>query len=165
VKRAIIPFVLLVMLHVLVVGHYSAWDWALGAVLALALLAFFRRFVFAEEARPHALALPLRLAAFIPFAFAVGFQVLRGTVAVGLVVLGVRPVPESGLVEVPVGEMTPAGVKVTALVHSLAPGLVFVDVDWQRGVMLFHGLDARDPEKVRREVERFYRRYQRAVFP
>jgi hypothetical protein len=31
--------------------------------------------------------------------------------------------------------------------------------------MLFHVLDASDPDAVRRRYEDFYRRYQRSVFP
>ncbi|CCF84740.1 Na+/H+ antiporter subunit E [Nitrolancea hollandica] len=53
----------------------------------------------------------------------------------------------------------------TSWLITLAPGSVLVDVDWERGVMLFHLLDASDPDATRATVARFYERYQRAVFP
>lgn len=164
-KRAFIAFALLTLLYLLVVGHYSAWDWLAGAVLASALLAFFRGFLFGGGAPTPVSGFLLRLAAFFPLVVALVVHIIRGTWSVGLVILNVRPVPRSGIVEVPVGEMTPTGVSVTALIHGLSPGLIFLDVDWDRGVMIFHSLDAEDPEKVRQQIQRFYQRHQRAVFP
>ena len=52
-----------------------------------------------------------------------------------------------------------------AMVTGLPPGSFFVDVDRERGVVLIHVLDARDPEVFRRQQEDFYRRYQSKVFP
>jgi multicomponent K+:H+ antiporter subunit E/multicomponent Na+:H+ antiporter subunit E len=46
-----------------------------------------------------------------------------------------------------------------------SPGEFLVDVDWIERVMLIHVLDASDPEEVRRDHQRFYVRFQRAVFP
>jgi multicomponent Na+:H+ antiporter subunit E len=68
-------------------------------------------------------------------------------------------------VTVPVGDRTPTGVAVWAVVTGLPPGSFFVDVDRERGVVLIHVLDARDPEAYREQQEDFYRRYQSKVFP
>ena len=80
--------------------------------------------------------------------------------APGLVLSG-----RSGIVALPIGGRTETGVAVSALVATLSPGEVLVDVDRARGVMLVHVMDAADPEEVRRRHEEFYRRYQQRVFP
>jgi multisubunit Na+/H+ antiporter MnhE subunit len=68
-------------------------------------------------------------------------------------------------VAVPIGGRTETGLAVSALVATLSPGEVLVDVDRERGVMLVHVVDAADPEGIRRRHEDFYRRYQQKVFP
>jgi multisubunit Na+/H+ antiporter MnhE subunit len=68
-------------------------------------------------------------------------------------------------VVVPIGERTPTGVAVWALVTGLPPGSFFVEVDREREVALIHVIDARDPEAIREQHQYFYRRYQRKVFP
>ena len=73
----------------------------------------------------------------------------------------VRP----GIVVVPLGERTPSGVAVWAVVTGLPPGSFFVDVDRERGIALIHLLDAREPKAFREQQEEFYRRYQSKVFP
>jgi multisubunit Na+/H+ antiporter MnhE subunit len=42
---------------------------------------------------------------------------------------------------------------------------MLVEVDRERQVMLFHFIDVADPDAVRDQLDRFYRRYQRRVFP
>jgi len=42
---------------------------------------------------------------------------------------------------------------------------VLIDVDWERRIMLYHMLDATNPEAVAATIDTFYERYQRAVFP
>lgn len=79
--------------------------------------------------------------------------------------LRIRPLPQTGFVTVPIEERTPLGVAVCGLVTTLSPGSVLVEVDEERGVMLFHVLDASDPEAVRAQQREFYERYQRHVFP
>jgi multicomponent K+:H+ antiporter subunit E/multicomponent Na+:H+ antiporter subunit E len=66
---------------------------------------------------------------------------------------------------VPIQARSHRGIAVTALVTTLAPGSYFIGVDWDRQVMLFHFLEASDPEEIRRTMARSYERYQRAVFP
>jgi multisubunit Na+/H+ antiporter MnhE subunit len=40
-----------------------------------------------------------------------------------------------------------------------------LDVDSERRAMLFHVIDASDPDAVRAHIDGFYHRYQRRVFP
>ncbi|HEX8861892.1 MAG TPA: Na+/H+ antiporter subunit E [Actinomycetes bacterium] len=63
------------------------------------------------------------------------------------------------------GQRSPQGVAVTGLIVGLSPGSMLLEVDEQRRMMLFHVIDARDPEAVRAQIDRLYQRWQRRVFP
>lgn len=161
--RIVLPFLLLTLVYALVVGSFSPADLALGAALSGVLLFALRPFVLPEQAAPGG---PFgRVVGFFPFAVAVARDVAVGTWEVALITLHVRPLGRSGIVAIPVGERSETGVAVSALVATLSPGEVLVDVDRKRGVMLVHVIDAADPEEIRRRHDDFYRRYQRRVFP
>lgn len=106
-----------------------------------------------------------RILGFPVFAGAVIADVLAGTWDVTLRVLGLRRLESPGIVRVPIGERSDRGIAVSALATTLSPGTVFVDVDRERGDMLLHVIDASDPDAVREQLQRFYDRYQRRVFP
>lgn len=154
----------LVAVYVLVLASADPWDLGIGAALAGGLLWATRGFVFGADPPPIA-GLAGRVVAFLPFAAAVAWDIVRGTWTVALVVLHLRPLRHPGIVAVPIGERSPIGVAVTALVTTLSPGSFLVDVDRRRGAMLIHVLDASNPDAVRADHERFYRRFQRRVFP
>ena len=161
--------VALTLVYALALASFHPWDLLIGAVLSSILLFSFRRIVFGtapglEAARSPGLFLR-RALAFVPFCLVVLREILAGTLEVALVVLHMRPLASPGIVAVPVGERTPTGVAVWAVVTGLPPGSFFVDVDRERGVALIHVLDARNPEAFREEQEDFYRRYQSKVFP
>ena len=162
--RVVLAFLLLVGIYALTLASVHPLDLLAGGVLAGALLAALRRFLFNVEpaASPS---IVRRLLRFPRLAVAVAGEVVRGTWLVTLVLAGRRPLSRPGIVSVPVGERTGTGVAATALAVTLSPGEVFVDVDWERGVMLLHVLDASDPDAVRRHHAAFYDRHQRAVFP
>ncbi len=162
--RYVFAVAALTLVYALALASFHPWDLAIGAVVAGTLLWSWRRFVFGDRISPIARS-PLRLLAFVPFAGVVFWDILKGTWNVALVVLHLRPLRHPGIVAVPIGDRTPLGVAVTALVISLSPGEFLVDVDWERRAMLLHVLDASDPDAVREAHERFYRRYQRRVFP
>lgn len=163
-SRFLLSIVPLVLVYALVLASIHPWDVAIGAALAGALLWGTRGFLFGGSPAPVAGAAG-RLVAFFPFAAATLLDVLRGTRDVALVVLHLRPLHHPGIVAVPIGERTPLGVAVTALVDTLSPGSCLVDVDWERRTMLLHVIDASDPDAIRAAHDRFYRRYQRRVFP
>jgi multicomponent K+:H+ antiporter subunit E/multicomponent Na+:H+ antiporter subunit E len=164
VSRLLLSLVPLVLVYALVLASADPWDVAIGAVLAGVLVWGTRGFLFGE--RPAPVAGPLgRLVAFVPFAAATLRDVMRGTWDVALVVLHLRPLRHPGIVAVPIGERTRLGVAVTALVDTLSPGSCLIDVDWERRTMLIHVIEASDPDAIRAAHERFYRRYQRHVFP
>ena len=163
-KRALFSLVLLTLVYALVLASFHPWDLAFGALLSGVLLFSFRRFVFDGKPAPLP-GLVGRVISFWPFVFAVLRDTVVGTWRVTRVTLGRKPLEKSGIVAVPIGERTPVGVAVSSLVSTISPGAFLVDVDWDRGVMLMHVMDASDPEEVRRAHEDFYRRYQRKVFP
>ena len=162
--RYVVAIVGLTLAYALALGSFHPLDLLFGAGLSAVLVFVSRRFVF--EAGPGGGPSFLRgVAAFVPFSFAVFWEVVVGTWEVTLVTLHLRPLKSPGIVEVPIGERTPTGVAVWAVVTGLTPGTFFVDVDRERGVVLIHVIDAGAPEAFRREQQDFYRRYQRGVFP
>ena len=162
--RYVAAVALLTLLYALALASFDPLDLLFGAGLSAALVYISRRFVFGEDpgGGPPLLG---RAVAFVPFAFAVFREILRGTWQVTLVTLHLRPLDEPGIVAVPIGERTPTGVSAWAVVTGLPPGSFFVDIDRERDVALIHVIDASDPDAFREEQADFYRRYQSKVFP
>lgn len=163
-KRAIFSLFLLTLIYALVLASFAPWDLALGVVLSGVLLYAFRGYVFDGSPDPLQ-GLLRRVLAFGPFFVAAVREIAIGTWQVALVTLRLRPLERPGIVKVPIGERTPVGVVVSALVDTISPGSFLVDIDWEEGCMLIHTIDARDPDAFRRSWEEFYDRYQRKVFP
>ena len=156
--------VLLTGVYLLSLGSLDPLDAAEGLMLATALSLGLR----GRLERPQGAAGPSlagRVAAFPILVGGLLADVLRGTWDVALRVVGLRPVECSGIVLVPIGERTQLGVAVTGLLAGLSPGSMLVEVDNERQAMLFHVIDAADPDAVRDHLDRFYQRYQRRVFP
>ena len=164
-NRLAFALVLLVLVYGLVLASADPWDLAVGAAVACGLLWATRRFVFGERVQPVAHLLSRRVVAFVPFALAVVWDIVKGTWRVSLIVLHVRPLVHPGVVAVPIEERTRLGVVVSVLAMTLSPGSFLVDVDWEERVILMHFIDASDPDAVRADQRRFYRRFQRRVFP
>ena len=154
----------LTLVYALALASFDPLDLLFGVALSGTLVFASRRFVFGDAPgrRPSPFA---RAAAFLPFFFVILRDIIVGTWEVTLVTLHLRPLKEPGIVAVPIGERTPTGVAVWAVVTGLPPGSFFVDIDRERGVALIHVLDSRDPDAFRKEQEDFYRRYQSKVFP
>ncbi|MCC8243230.1 Na+/H+ antiporter subunit E [Saccharothrix luteola] len=70
-----------------------------------------------------------------------------------------------GLVEVPIPRTGPVPAAAWAVRVGFVPDSVVVEVDEERGRMLLHVLDTRDPEAVAAAQHDSYRRRQRRVFP
>lgn len=162
--RFALSLVILLLVYLSVLASLNPWDVLMGAAVAAGLLLAFERFLAAG--RPAPLYSPLgRFLAFWPFVVAVIWDILTGAWTVIGIVLRIRPLARPGIVAVPTEDRTPTGVAVSALATTLSPGTFLVDVDWERGVMLIHSIDASDPDAVRESHQAFYRRHQRRVFP
>lgn len=163
-RRALLCVALLTLVYALVLASFHPWDLLIGAAISCALFLAARGYLFGDE--PDATwSLLGRVAAFVPFAVAVVREIVVGTWEVAMVTLHLQPLENPGIVAVPIGERTPTGIAVMALVMTLSPGEFLVEVDWERRVMLMHLIDASDPGEIRASHERFYSRYQRKVFP
>jgi len=158
---ALLAFVLLTLVYALVLASFAPLDLALGAIISACLLLALRE-GGPVEAGPGPFR---RFIAFFPFVVAVLWEIVRGTWDVALVTLHLKPLRSPGVVVVPVGERTPMGVAVSSLCVTLSPGEFLVDVDEERGEILYHVIDASDPDAIREHHLRFYERYQRKVFP
>jgi multicomponent Na+:H+ antiporter subunit E len=152
------------LLYALTLASTDPIDFGTGAVLGGALVWVFGRSLQRTVTGPRP---PLwrRIAWFPVFAGAIVADAVVGTWDVALRVLGVRSFDAQGFVRVPIGERSERGLAVSALTITLSPGSVLIDVDPERGEMLFHEIDASDPDAVRARYQRFYDRYQRRVFP
>jgi multicomponent Na+:H+ antiporter subunit E len=153
----------LAAVYLLTLGSAHPLDLAFGVVLA-AVLSFGLRGRLERPQGPGP-SLAARLAAAPLLLAALLAEIARGTWDVALRVLGLRPVEHPGIVLVPIGERTGLGVAVTGLLIGLSPGSLLVDVDSERQAMVFHVIDAHDPDAVRAQIDHFYQRYQRRVFP
>lgn len=162
-SRYIFAVLLLTLIYALALASFDPLDLAAGAAISAVLIFVFRDFVFAEGGAGTGLT--RRILAFFPFAAAVLLNIVTGSWKVALVVIGLRPLRQTGIVAVPIGERTQNGIAVSALVTTLSPGTFLVDVDERRGVMLIHTIDASEPDRVRQQHQRFYSRYQKKLFP
>jgi multisubunit Na+/H+ antiporter MnhE subunit len=162
--RIVLTTAALAAIYALTLGTTDPWDLAAGMVLGLSVVLVFRRFLFTEpEARPSTL---LRRAAGLPaLLLATVIDITRGTLQVARIVLSPGPPRHAGFVEIPIGERTPTGVVVSGMLNTLSPGSVLVDIDPAAGTWTIHALDTADEEGLREDVQRFYERYQRHVWP
>ncbi|MDQ4077321.1 MAG: Na+/H+ antiporter subunit E [Chloroflexota bacterium] len=163
-SRWLVSLALLTATYLMVLGSVAPWDVLMGALLSGVLLAGTQRFLFTGRPAPLPDLLG-RIVALVPFSLMVLFDIVEGTWMVVLVVLRLRPLHRPGIVEVPIGERSPTGVAVSGIALTLSPGSYLVDIDWERDIMLYHVLDATEPEQIREKYEAFYQRYQRRVFP
>jgi len=160
VKRTLQAVAALTAVYLLALASTKPGDIAAGVLVAVAALAVARRAPRATTTGGlrSLLALPRLLAATLA-------DVVRGTWEMALVVLGLRPATNAGVVEVPIGPRTDAGTVVSALASTLSPGEVLLDIDAERGVYVLHVFDASDPDAVRERHLRGYERNQRGAVP
>lgn len=156
------------LIYCFALASFHPWDVGIGVALSIITMLIFRTFLkstadaVARGKRPGPVR---RFVAFFPFAGKIVWDIVDGTWQVLMILIGVRPLDQPGIVKVPIGDRSPTGVAVSGMATTLAPGTVLVDVDWEEGVMLIHAISAADPDEVRRIHQEFYDQYQRYVFP
>ncbi|MCA9859448.1 MAG: Na+/H+ antiporter subunit E [Thermomicrobiales bacterium] len=165
--RAIGVVALLTLVFCLTLASTDPWDIVIGAVLGTVVYLLFHGELPAIPGKPknERPSFPRRILAFFPFAGITIWEILVGSVRVALVVIGLRKLEHPGIVAVPIGDRSRFGVVVTGITTTLSPGSILLDVDWDRGMMLVHVIDASDPDQVRADMQELYDRYQRWVFP
>jgi multisubunit Na+/H+ antiporter MnhE subunit len=125
--------------YLLVLTSVDPGDVALAGVLGLA-VAFALR-------TPERLRLHARLGGAVAILAQTGAEIVRGSARAVAFCLG-RP-GRPGLVEVPLGDRTPAEVAMWGVLTGESPDEIVVDVDEARGVLVVHLVDAADPDAVR----------------
>lgn len=125
--------------YLLVLTSVDPGDVAIAGALGVA-VAFALR-------TPARLRLHARLGGAAGILLQTGAEMVRGTWRTAAFCLG-RPA-DPGLVEVPVGDRTPAEVAMWGVLTGASPDELVVDVDEERGVLVVHLVDASDPQAVR----------------
>ncbi|HEY0839539.1 MAG TPA: Na+/H+ antiporter subunit E [Vulgatibacter sp.] len=158
----VLASLLLAGTYLLVVGSFTAWDVAFAVPLSAALVWTARDFVLpAEPRKPPLLWRVIRFPAF--------FAAVAGSVAIGIwrvcrLVAGSRAF-RPGVLVVRLPGATPTGLTVMGLVQTLAPGSVLLEIRAARCELVFYVVGHAAPAELRAELSRFYRRWQRPVFP
>jgi multisubunit Na+/H+ antiporter MnhE subunit len=134
-----------------------AWqDMLTGVVLASGLVAMFGRFLF-PRTLPSA-EYVIHIVTYSPvFLWMLLVDIVKGTWLVASIVVGIRPLTHPGIVKIPLGNHSPAGVGIVGLLVTISPGSFMVDIDWDERVMLVHYMDASNPAQLRADVEKYYR--------
>lgn len=154
----------LTAVYALALSSADPWDLGLGALLSFALLIVFRDFVNVGEGKSAVLDLK-RAARFPALMLATFVSIVQGTVQVARVVLTRSPPRNAGFVEIRQGPRTNTGVAINGLLLTLSPGSVLTDIDTEAETWSIHELDVADEEAVRANIDHFYDRYQRPVWP
>jgi len=163
--RLLVTLAALVAIYITALGSAAPADIALGAVFATLALWSTRAHVWRNGPRGPAVARHLLAFRWAGFASAVTARGIAGALKMAGYAMRPSRLPKSGLVEIPIEARTAAGVAVDGLTTSLTPGSVVIDIDRNRGVMILHLVDARDPERFAQEHRHFYERWQRYVMP
>jgi multicomponent K+:H+ antiporter subunit E/multicomponent Na+:H+ antiporter subunit E len=162
--RYVIATAGLTAVYALALASADPWDLGIGAALSVSVLLAFGRFILPGEALPFPVVLQ-RAVRFPALALATVALIIRGTVQVARTVLGRTSAKYAGFVVLPRGERTHSGVVVNGMLETLSPGSVLVEIDEGDDTWTLHVLQAEDRDEVRADVERFYDRHQRPVWP
>lgn len=162
--RFIFATVALTAVYAMALASADPWDLGIGAALSVGVLLAFRRFIFPDRELPPRVALQ-RAVRFPVLAVASAANIVHGTVQVTRVVLGLASARNAGFVQIPKGDRTDTGVVVSGLLDTLSPGSVLVDIDAEARTWTIHALQAEDADAVREDLDDFYERFQRPVWP
>jgi multisubunit Na+/H+ antiporter MnhE subunit len=143
--------------YLLVLTSVAPGDVAVAALLGLGIAVSLRP----HDAQAHGGRVSSRLAAAASGAVLTAAEMALGSWRVVRFCLGAPAAP--GFVEIPRGDRSDLDVALWGLITGEAPDEIVVDVDEERGVLIVHLVDARDPEAVRARHARTYDRWQRKV--
>lgn len=159
--RWILPGAGLGAVFLLMIGSIKPADWIIalfvGALGALAASAALR-----GRRRPPG---RMSLAGAPRFAAGVVIQLVTGTARTLRTLLRPGPGLTGQIVAVPLTGRSEAARALDALVTSASPGTMVVIVDRDRDRSLVHAIEVASPEQIRRDINRFYQRYQKSFLP
>ncbi len=141
--------VLCALIYAALLGSFLPWDLGVGLAIGAAIVFGVRD---RARVRIRLIALP-RLVGFT------ALSVARGTLQMLRLVFGSGEAEHAGFVRVPRWTRTEAAVALSGLLATLAPGTVFVEEDGSD--LIFHVVDAEDPDAVCAALQRAYEDYER----
>jgi multisubunit Na+/H+ antiporter MnhE subunit len=147
----------------LVVTDFSWENILVATAISAGLMYVFRNQIVPRRLPPIGLSLHLIIYSPVLFWYLL-IDILKGTYQVITVTLGIRPLRQPGIVKIPIGNHTPAGVGPVGFFVTLSPGSFLVDILWEERVMLVHVLDASDPDDVRKDAEKYYRLWEYGTY-
>lgn len=162
--RWVVVVLALTAIYLLMLISLDPWDIAAGLLISTALALAFRGYL-GLNAPARGPGPAERLRALPPFVARSIWDVISGAVRVALMVLHLRPLAKRHFIEIPFDDDTETGAALNALLTTLSPGSVLIDIDWDRRVALYHLLDDDEPDEIRRKYRELYERYQRHVLP
>jgi multisubunit Na+/H+ antiporter MnhE subunit len=160
--NAVLRVATLTVIYLLVLTSLHPGDVLVGVVVAVVLVAAGRR--IQPLGPPSAEPATRRLAGVPGLIGGTLVELVRSTWRTALWCLNPRRSPP-GLVTVPIPPCPPTSAAAWGVRVGITPDTVVVEVDEERGRMVLHVIDARDPDAVRSDQLDSYRRHQRRVFP
>lgn len=162
----------LLAIYLLTLGSVALGDISIGLVLAITMELGWRHRVARggsigsdEASGPPRPPLHRALLGAPALFWATFLEIARGTWAVSQYSLGLRKMEHDGIVEISLKGISEEGVAAWAFISTISPGELVLEVDEERGMLVIHTLDIRDPEAIRKRHHDFYERYQRKVVP
>jgi multisubunit Na+/H+ antiporter MnhE subunit len=160
--NALLRVCALTAIHLLVLMSVHLGDVLTGFVLSVLLVAAGRR--IRPLGPPPADPLARRLAGVPALVGGTLVDIARSTWRTALWCLNSRRTPP-GLVTVPIPACSAPSAAAWGVRVGITSDTVVVELDEERGRMVLHVLDTRDPDAVRADQLRSYQRRQRRVFP
>ncbi len=150
--------------YCLTIASFAWEDVVFGLAVASGLVAIFRKALLPVSLPPSGRV--LHMAVYTPVLLWMLFvDIVKGTWQVATYVLGIRKLDHPGIVRIPLGNHSRTGVGMVSLFLTISPGSFLVDIDWEERWMLVHYMDASQPARLRRDVERYYRLWEYDIEP
>lgn len=142
--------------YCLTIASFAWEDVLVGLIVSCVLTATFRKSLLPATLPENGRVVHMIM--FMPVLIWMLFlDIMKGTWQVATYVIGIEKLDHPGIVKLPLGHHSRTGVGMVSLFLTISPGSFLVDIDWDEGWMLVHFIDASNPAKLRREVERYYR--------
>lgn len=152
-------------IYALMIASASWQDLLTGLIFSVILMAIFRGVALPGGGLPSNRS-TIRVTLAAPrYAWMMARDIVKGTWAVTLCVVGLRPIRRPGIIRVPIGDHTPTGVGMAGLCLTLSPGSFLVDVDWDERVMLVHVIDATNWKEVHDDMLEYFTLLDAALNP
>ncbi|WP_129633135.1 Na+/H+ antiporter subunit E [Candidatus Oscillochloris fontis] len=96
--------------------------------------------------------------------FVIG-AIIKSNLDVAWLVLNPRAEYQPGIVGVPLDIQSDLGITLMAIVITLTPGTITLDVSSDRRTMYIHAMNVRDPDALRAEIKGEFERRVMEIFP